>query len=339
VIHLAIHPSVFLEKVQADLRASLRTREIRHKFHYESYKQAQKWLDVHEAWSPARHDPECLALYESAFDWLANRYGGTSHTSPKKTSPPAVHVLGLGCGGGQKEALLLQRLQAAGCTTHYTAVDVSVPLLMTAWLRAAPFANSTAGLVCDFETADDLHHARGEQLWRDELHESHKSSRRLFTFFGMMPNSEPGVILPRLQKLLRPDDAVALSANLAPGPDYLQGVKRVFPQYDNRETAAWLLTFLYDLGVEPDDGTINFSIEESAGLLRIRADFHFTKPRSLKVGPETIEFAAGERVRLFYSYRYTPERLKAALSKYGLEIIEEWITASGEEGIFIATRK
>jgi L-histidine Nalpha-methyltransferase len=316
VIRLAIHPSQFPDRVQADLRACLQAREIRHKFHYESYKQAQKWLEVHETHSPARHDPQCLALYDTAFDWLANQCGQTR-----------VHVVGLGCGGGQKEAVLLERLRTAGSTTHFTAVDVSVPLVMTAWLRAAPFANSTAGLVVDLETADDL------------ALDHEDATPQLVTFFGLMPNSEPGVILPRLRNLMRGGQNVAISVNLAPGPDYLQGVKRVFSQYDNPGTAAWLLTFLYDLGVERDDGSINFSIEESAGLLRIRADFHFTKPRSLKIGSETIEFAAGERVRLFYSYRYTPERLKAALSKYGLAIIKEWITDSGEEGIFVATKQ
>jgi L-histidine Nalpha-methyltransferase len=325
VIHLAIHPSQFPDRVQAELRACLRAREVRHKFHYESYKQARKWLEVHEAHSPARRDPECLDLYDTAFAWLATRSGHTP-----------VHVVGLGCGGGQKDTALLQRLIAAGSTTHYTAVDVSVPLVITARLRAAPVAKSTSGLVCDLETADDLHDA-----WRDELYDPHKhnDAHHVFTFFGMMPNSEPDVILPRLQKLLRPTDIVALSANLAPRPDYRQGVHRVLPQYDNAETAAWLLTFLHDLGVERDDGSITFSIEESSTLLRIRADFRFTKHRSLKIGPETIAFAAGEQIRLFYSYRYTPALLTAALSKSGLAIIQAWVTGSGEEGIFAVTRK
>jgi len=317
VIHLAIHPSQFPDRVQADLLASLRSREIRHKFHYESYKQAQKWLAVHEAHSPARNDPQCLAIYDTAFAWLATQF---AHTP--------VHVVGLGCGGGQKDAALLQRLKASGSTLRYTAVDVSTPLVITARLRAASFTDSTAGLVCDLESAEDL----------SDIIDPGKDPR-LFTFFGMMPNSEPQVILPRLQKLLRRSDTVALSANLAPGPDYLQGVEHVFRQYDNPETAAWLLTFLYDLGVERDDGTIKFSIEESSQLLRIRADFHFAKTRSLGIGPETVEFAAGDRVRLFYSYRYTPDRLQAALGKSGLAITREWITASGQEGIFVVTKR
>jgi L-histidine Nalpha-methyltransferase len=317
VIHLAIHPSQFPDQVQAELRACLRAREIRHKFHYESYKQAQKWLQLHETHSPARTDPECLGLYDSAFDWLATQ-----------SIPTPTHVVGLGCGGGQKDAALLQRFKAAGAAVDYTAVDVSVPLVITARLRAAPVAKSTAGLVCDLETAEDLHQVFGE---------SHANTQ-LFTFFGMMPNSEPHVILPRLQRLLRAGDSVTLSANLAPGPDYLQGVKRVFPQYDNLQTSAWLLTFLYDLGVERDDGTINFRIEEFSDLFRIRADFRFVRPRNLKIGPDTIEFAAGEQVRLFYSYRYTAERLNEALGKYGLAVSRQWISNSGEEGIFLATK-
>jgi L-histidine Nalpha-methyltransferase len=323
---IAIHPSQFPEQVEADLRACLRAREIRHKFHYESYKQAQKWLEVHEAHSPARNDPECLALYETAFDHIAGQPRPTSSTAPTDSS--TVHLIGLGCGGGQKDAGLLQRLKAAGGTIHYTAVDVSVPLVITARLRATPLAQSTAGIVCDLETADDLHDRFGHA----------PAVYRLFTFFGMMPNSEPDVILPRLRQWVRSGDYVLISVNLAPGPEYLQGVKRVLPQYDNDETAAWLLTLLYDLGVERDDGAIHFRIEDSSGLLRIRADFQFARPRALKIGRETIDFAVGERVRLFYSYRYTPARLTATWAKYGLAIPRQWISASGEEGIFIATK-
>src|SRR5438270_11095385 len=54
-----IHPSQFPEAVQSDLLESLRSRKINHKFHYDSVKQTQKWLALHEACSPARTEPDC----------------------------------------------------------------------------------------------------------------------------------------------------------------------------------------------------------------------------------------------------------------------------------------
>ena len=74
----------------------------------------------------------------------------------------------------------------------------------------------------------------------------------------MIPNFEPQNILPKLAALVRPEDFLLFSANLAPGENYAAGVKKVLPQYDNPPTRDWLLTFLLDLGVARGDGELQF---------------------------------------------------------------------------------
>src|SRR6266700_788177 len=101
VASVNIHPSQFPESVRRDLLASLRTRRVNHKFHYDSVKQTQKWLALHEAHSPARHDKNLLATYDEAFI-----------ATIKKIKSKSVHVIGLGCGGGQKDVQLLKQLQS-----------------------------------------------------------------------------------------------------------------------------------------------------------------------------------------------------------------------------------
>ena len=64
----------------------------------------------------------------------------------------------------------------------------------------------------------------------------------------MIPNFEPEQILPKLASLIRPNDFLLFSANLAPGKNYAAGVKKILPQYDNCLTRDWLMTFLIDLG-------------------------------------------------------------------------------------------
>ena len=157
----------------------------------------------------------------------------------------------------------------------------------------------------------------------------------------MIPNFEPEVILPRLASLVRPEDHLLLSANLAPGPDYAAGVQSILPLYDNAATRDWLLTFLLDLGIAWNDGELRFGVEEvqsGAGLRRVVAVFHFIHPRSIEIGVDRFEFRAGESIRLFFSYRYTPSLARAPLSRYGLPVLDQWISASGEEGVFLATR-
>jgi uncharacterized SAM-dependent methyltransferase len=321
--HVAIHPSQFPEQIRRDLLQSLRSRRVNHKFHYDSVKQTQQWLALHEAFSPARTDADCLATYDDAFVSTA-----------RQLRHARVHVIGLGCGGGQKDTRLLQLLRQAGNQIAYTPSDVSVAMVLTA--RAAVLAALPGmdchPLVCDLATADDLPEVLAPSI--------HPDAARLITFFGMIPNFEPDIILPRLAALLRPSDHLLFSANLAPGPDYGAGVARVLPLYDNDLTREWLLTFLLDLGVERADGALLFSIEDTpAGLKRIVADFKFIQPRCLQVDHENFDFRAGDVIRLFFSYRHTPELVRTLLAGQDLDVRDQWIAKSGEEGVFLCNRK
>jgi len=325
VANVVIHASQFPEAVRRDLLESLRTRQVNHKFHYDSVKQTQKWLALHKAYSPSRNDPDCQAVYEQSF--------GTAVTRIKARR---VHVIGLGCGGGQKDTRLLKLLRKAGREVFYTPCDVSVAMVLTARqtaLAVLPEKNCFP-FVCDLATADDL----------PALFDSRSTPRasRLVTFFGMIPNFEPQLILSRLAGLIRPRDFLLFSANLAPGPDYVAGLKRILPQYDNPLTRDWLMTFLLDLGVAQSDGDLRFVIEDDpAGnkLKRVVACFGFRHSRRIEVESETFEFRPDESIQLFFSYRYTPERVCRLLGQHGLAVREQWIMRSEEEGVFLCCKE
>jgi hypothetical protein len=118
--------------------------------------------------------------------------------------------------------------------------------------------------------------------------------------------------------------------------DYAAGVQKVLPGYDNQLSRDWLLTFLQDLGVGAGEGDLKFSIENSpSGLLRIVADFIFNYARMLTVDGERFEFRQGDKLRLFFSYRYTPDRVAAFLRPRTMSILDQWIAPSGEEGVFL----
>src|SRR6266481_10070392 len=237
LINVAIHSSQFPEKVQADLRNSLRLRQINHKFHYDSYKQTQHWLELHQACSPTRTDPNCAACYDSAFA-----------AATKACQTAFVHLIGLGCGGGQKDTRLLGLLKPTSARVSYTPVDVSTAMVLVAHQAASQVVPESNPLVCDLAAVEDLASLFVERSQSDAV--------RLITFFGMTPNFEPQMVLPKLAGLLRPGDWLLLSANLAPGNDYAAGLRQVLPQYDNALTMDWLMLFLFDLGVEPTDGVL-----------------------------------------------------------------------------------
>jgi len=64
LVNVAFHPSQSPAAVRRALVESLRSRKVNHKFHYDSFKQAQKWLALHQAWSPSRTDPDCGEIYD-----------------------------------------------------------------------------------------------------------------------------------------------------------------------------------------------------------------------------------------------------------------------------------
>ena len=215
----------------------------------------------------------------------------------------------------------------------YTPCDVALAMVLVARQSALAVVQekNCFPLVCDLATAGDL-----PTLF---AHRLAPQASRLTTFFGMIPNFEPQEILQKLASLIRPKDFLLFSANLAPGENYSAGVKRVLPQYDNALTRDWLVTFLLDLGVERADGQQKFEIEAGgSGLKRIVARFQFTRSRSIEVESESFRFRRGESIRLFFSYRYTPERVGKILAQHGLEVCEQWITKSDEEGVFLCRK-
>jgi uncharacterized SAM-dependent methyltransferase len=329
-VNVAIDPSQFPEKVRADLAESLRARAVNHKFHYDSVKQTQKWLALHQAHSPSRNDADCAAIYDAGF------------LAASRVRSKAVHVIGLGCGGGQKDTRLLRLLKENGTEIFYTPCDVSTAMVLTAREAALSIVppEQCFPLVCDLANVNDLPAIFGTRTTHlsSEAVAKEDHAPRLPTFFGMIPNFEPEMILPKLVSLLEAQDQLLFSANLAPGRDYEAGVKKILPQYDNALTRDWLLAFLFDLGVEPRDGELRFDIEDRQGLKRIVARFHFAHSSAIMLDEERFEFKAGESIRLFFSYRYTPELARQVLVRYGLEVVEQWVTRSEEEGVFLCRR-
>jgi uncharacterized SAM-dependent methyltransferase len=334
---VAIHSSQFPDRLRLELLDSLRARQLNHKFLYDSQRQAQKWLALHEAFSPARTDPDCEATYDRGF-----------RATTARIRAKQVEVTGLGCGGGQKDSRLLRLLLDSGKLVHYTPTDVSVSMVLVASAAATAVDKGLCRppLVCDLSSVEDPTPAL-ERV-------APGSAARLFAFFGMLPNFEPSVILPRLARLLEspPPPArkkrkseqplVLLSANLAPGVDYAAGVRRIMPLYDNELTRDWLMGFLLDLGFDKRDGRLRFSIEDgpgNEGLKRVVARFELERSRKLQVHGEELSFGAGDSIRVFYSYRHTPGLLRSLLRGHGLEVIGQWITRSGEEGVFLCRRR
>ncbi|MFM6277664.1 MAG: L-histidine N(alpha)-methyltransferase, partial [Dolichospermum sp.] len=163
----------------------------------------------------------------------------------------------------------------------------------------------------------------------------------IITFFGMIHNFTPDEILPILSNFLQPGDILLMSANLAPADNYLTGINKILPQYDNELTKDWLMTVLVDAGINPDHGTIKFSLKDDPNhqeLTRINAQFEVENNIDLKLDDQIMHWKNGDQIQLFFSYRYTTAKLQNILKQYDIIILDYWEGANQEEGVYFCQK-
>ncbi len=315
-----IHPSVRASAFRHRRIESLRTGMIDPTFHYAAVKQAELWLRVHQLHAPGSVQSDFRAIYRDLADDLARSLAGQ-----------AVHVIGLGSGGGEKEAWILEALHEQGCTLRYTPVDVSPELA----LLSAEMADRRV----HFPVIPLVGHLSLLEGPPDWLPNDDPAEIRVYTAFGLTPNLPPDWLPRQLARQLRTGDQLLISANLAPTEqpdqaDYLPACRRLMSQYDNPETLAWLRQALIDWGIAPLLSEPHFDLAELQGVAGFFATSHWLDDTRFDWEGLPFTARAGEPLLLFYSLRYTPARLARELAACGLTLGTGYVTGNGEEGVW-----
>lgn len=308
-------------------RTAARLQALRHKsvpgaFHYETPRQARLWMELHEALSPARPSGVVAGLYHQAAQSLAERL-------PDKE----VWIVGLGCGSGHKDRLLVQACRARGLKVHYAPVDISLPLVLTAAEAVAPWVLESGGRL--LPVVADL---TAEENWRDWwAAQASEGKACIITFYGMLPTLAPAEVRQCLGRWLRPGCWLLLSANLM-AEEAERGIQRILPQYDNELTRRWLSVFWEDLGVPLNTGALRFYGQQQRGVpsvWAIVAEWEFQENVALAVDGESFRFSTRERLQLWASYRYLPGQVAEMIQPLGQRLKASWLDADGAEGVFL----
>ncbi len=324
---LTVDPSALPGRRSADLHDALARRDVAGRWLYESPAQARLWLAYHQAYSPSRTDASLGALYGQAFA-EALRRGGVAG------SRGHLHLVSLGCGGGHKDAALLAlaRERSPGADAlHYTPLDISAVLVREAARHVADLLAPlqihpiVADLAQRPELASWLATQDGETPWR------------LFACFGMLPNFNHVAFPAYLRGLLRPGDRLLLSANLSP-QGFPADCERIVPQYDNAHARRWYEALLAHLGIPAQAMSLQVSaapLAEDGSAWRIQAHATAAIPVRFTVEGRGYALAPGERLRVFFSNRFTEAGILRLLAVAGLTLQGQWLHAGGEEGIFL----
>lgn len=321
-VSIDIHSDLFPAEEGLAACLALENGRVLPRLHYQSERQAARWLALYERWSPFVSRPAFRSTFATAFEAVA-RDGRTR-----------FDLVALGCGGAQKEAALLDRLQVAGWDGPVAVIDASVPLLTDAVLRLRerlPVEQVHA-------LAASLPGVRGLHEWLDAKLSAKRP--RLFTLFSVVPNFVPDEIVPSLAELLRPGDRLLCSVNLAP-VERAAVERTILPQYDNEETRTWLLAFLEQSGVRGEDGELTFALRHHAGPpghWRVEGRWRFFRRAGLEFRQRRFEFSPGDEIGMFLSCRHELTGFKSYLAAAALETAEYWTTPDGEEAVLLCRR-
>ncbi|HVK57311.1 MAG TPA: L-histidine N(alpha)-methyltransferase [Candidatus Kapabacteria bacterium] len=322
--NVLVHQSALPQVARKRILDALKRQELDPTLLYSGLRQTLHWIALHHAVSPAKIDPSFGTIYESAFRQAAELCRGN-----------VVHVISLACGDGTKDTQCLQMVRKSGKTVIYTPADLSLEMVLTAEQTATEALRGlqTTPLLCELGNCSVL----------PAIVKSFDPSgaERLVLFLGTIHNFWPLDILRSVTYPVRSQDHLLIGANLAPTANYENVLQEILAQYDNAATRNWLWGALSELAIDANDGQLEFSLvpaDSLPSLKRIQADFVFGRARQLNFFGERIDFNAGEKLRIFYSYRYTADHIRGFLNQARLEMTEEWITSNEQEGLFLCRR-
>jgi L-histidine Nalpha-methyltransferase len=322
--NIAVHESAAPEFLREQIILALKNGGVHPNLLYSGLRQASLWTALHHTISPAQRQENCVAMYDLAFQRVTELLRGN-----------VANVVSLACGDGTKDVRCLREVRASTRAAIYTPADISVDLVLTAARHAASELRGlqSTPLVCDLVRCSVL----------PAILKSFDPSgaERIILFLGTIHNFWPPDVLRPVCYPLRSQDQLLLSANLAPATRYDDALTSILPQYENEPTRAWLFGALSELGISEKDGELLIRVEPSPepGLKRIDAVFRLRHAKKVLLYSKEIELQSGQELRVFFSYRFTPEHVRRFVEQAGLHVAEQWVDASEQEGLFLCKRR
>ena len=280
-----------------DFVSSLRARRLAEKFFYWFPLSVRAWLELCSD-GAYRNFIRSRSLIAQSANELAGRLGAG-----------ALEVLSLGSGQGDKDLLLLEAARTRGLDVSYTPVDASLALLEMACEGARAAGVRTRGIKADFTRPDHL----------AALAPTRDSPPRLVLLLGNTLGAfDPLAEAEELRALLRPQDRLLVDGEVYAGGQTVAG-------YDNPLNRRFAWAPLHAVGIDEADGEIVFedvADDRLPGLHPLRKHFLARRHAAARVGGETLEIGAGERVAMNHSYKYAADTFVWILARAGLGV--EW---------------
>ena len=301
-----------------------------------------------KALSPKYFYDELGSRLFEAICWLPEYYLTRSEGEILRTSAGEivssvggpVRLLELGSGSAEKTRYLIEALLRKQPDLHYLPVDISdssLELASQRLLRLYPGLRITA-FAADYFTAL-------QALAKHVPTDSHCRTVAVFlgSNIGNFGRDQSREFLRAVRKLLRPDDALLLGADLKKPPEVL------IPAYDDAlgVTAAFNLNLLERINRELDGNFDVRKFQHSATyndeLGRIEIRLVSREPQIVRIRAIDLEvgFEKGETIRTENSYKFDLEQLAVLAQDTGFSLKKTWFDSARlfSFNLFVAKEK
>jgi uncharacterized SAM-dependent methyltransferase len=294
------------EKIGREFLACLRNRNLPSKFEYWGKKEASHWLTLCK-------DPEYVNWPQEIDLLRANL--------PKivKTVDPHVkNLIGVGIGNGQKDKLILTEFLKTR-PMRYFAIDISLDMMNTGLKTLNRVPTEKNAYIGDFRHLERL---------APEIRKK-TGSGNLFSILGnTLGNLDQKKTLDLLKNSMDKKDYLLIAVQILETKEILN-MGEILSAYSTRAWRNLSYGAIMRTGAKMSDGIIEMEFEKD----KLYPQFHvvqyfftFKRDKTLTYLNRRLHFRMGERIPVYFSYKYDMKNITFLLDKYGFKIIKTFLS-------------
>jgi len=276
-----------------------------------------------------------LALDESAEFTVA-----TSLTDLLRQSIDAIashisskfDVVSIGVGSGQKEQILVETLIRQGLSPKYYPVDVSSELVDVALSRVIDMDVEKVGIVGNLKQLALL-----RQCWKPPV---------LLCLLGNnFCNYEPDTLLSSVYNQLEADDLFLFDCHLFPTDREQQKLaQESFDRaYHNPPNVAFNISPLTQRGLNPENCSFQLNLinigSKGEDIFRTIKLIRILRDTTIQCEPGSIKLAAGEIIRMGFTYLHTEKQIREHIKQNGLTEVEIFLNDKADNILLLVKKQ
>lgn len=306
------------EELETRLKASLEQRHMPDYFLYLGDSGVKNWLTL----SSSQEFPIARRLTELLRQSLA---AIARHLSGR------FNMVSIGVGKGEKERMLLEALTPR-CPLTYYAVDISSEMVDEALNTVANIEVERIGLVALFEDLPLL-----RQFWISPV---------LLCLLGNnFCNYDPDYVLETIHQQLEFNDLFLFDCHLLPTRRESKklGIQQVEQVYRSKLNMRFNISPLVQRGLDPANCAFHLDLlpmETAMGTVyRTSKWLEISKDTTILCGPNKVSIAAGDIIRLGFTYKFTPSQVHGYLRRHGFQKVELFLGPDGDNLLALVEKK